>query len=115
MCNITYTKHNSNVGHIQKIEVSDLETSSDNYWDNLYSLIKIMCKDYGFLPEINIEEFERQLLRFIERVKDRVAYIIIDSSGLFIKDKKTAESYISQRCDSRIKFTPNSGPILGII
>lgn len=115
MCNITYTKHNSNVGLIQKIEVSARKYSSDNFWDNLYSLIQIMCKDYGFTPEIKIEEFESQLTRFMERVKDKIAYIIIDASGLFIKDKKTAESYINQRCDSRIKFTPNSGPILGII
>ena len=115
MCDVTYTQHETNIGSIQKIMVSNIDDSSITYWKDLHALIKIVCLKYGFEPEIDYMALKSRLGAFIKKVSNGLVFIIIDSTGLSIKDFDTAENYIRQRSTINMTLTPNKGPILGII
>ena len=109
--NIIYTEHCSAVNTIQKIELGELGNIDEEYCKNLYSLIRLACQSHGFVPDIDADGLMAQLKGFISKAINRVICIIIDKTGLFLKDLNGADQYIKNFS----VFDSKKGPILGII
>jgi hypothetical protein len=109
--NITFTEHSCSGNIIQKIELGELENIDEKYCANLFSLINLTCRSHGFVPDIDVQGLMHQLQGFISKAINRIICVIIDKTGLFLKDLNGANQYISRYTT----FGNAKGPILGVI
>lgn len=91
--------------------MGELDFVDEKYCSNLFSLISLTCRSHGFVPDIDVDGLMKQLEGFISRAIDRIICVVIDKTGLFLKDLNGANQYI----DRFAKFNSKDGPILGII
>ena len=93
---IKYTEHVCSGNTIQKIELGELSVVDEKYCKNLYSLISLTCRSHGFIPDIDVRGLMNQLQNFISKVLDRVVCVVIDKTGLFLKDLNGADQNTKQ-------------------
>lgn len=108
---IDFSKHTCWDGDIYKVELGILGWVDDEYSKDLYELIAILCAEFGFTPELGSDELTTQINTFITKAGKRSICLIIDKTGLFIKDINSAEKYIKK---ANVRLFEN-GPILGVI
>lgn len=108
---IDFSKHSCWDGAIFKMELGVLGWVDDEYSEDLYELITMTSAEFGFTPELGVDGLTGQINSFIAKAGKRSICIIIDKTGLFIKDITSANSYIKK---ANIRLFEN-GPILGVI
>jgi len=107
----TLTEHTSQFDTIQKIEISDFGMMNSDQLNSLYLVVKLSCMQFGFEPDLNSNELINKIKSIVKKIVNGVICIIIDRSGLFLKDETSAKDYI----DKNTLIGTNSGPILGLI
>jgi len=102
MIEFTYNEHSNSFSRIQQITLNNVETefTGDDYFSRLHSLIKIFCFNYGFEPGIDTTMLKQQIVSFSKKSLGKSICIIIDETGLFLKDLFSAEKYINSALNS---------------
>lgn len=109
---LEFSEYTGAKGLIQKIELSTAGDVSVRYCRDLYSLVSALCLKQGLIPDVDERGFMTQLKSFISNVQQNIICILIDANGLFLKDKLSAEKYISTNFSGDIS---NEDPILLVI
>lgn len=98
----SYKEYANSEIKIQKIVLNNIDKncSTNGYFSELHSLIKIFCFNYGFEPGVDVNMLRAQILSFISKAVGKIICVIIDDHGLFLKDSLSADKYIHNTLES---------------
>jgi hypothetical protein len=94
---IKYNEYRGYGNNIQKIELYENTEIDRDFGYDLHSLVTSICINHGFEPELNHSQLLVKIITFYEKIKERILCIIIDKTGLYLKDLDSANRYIKKK------------------